>query len=220
MKANWRVFANVSKVQNTIAKNCTELSPNLISSFSKATKIMVATIVMAAICMLQGCITSAHLYSMATTSPGEKTCSLMVVIESSPLQADTSEIKVSGGFDGQETGMIAEVTKRYYPATNRTVWHLDGKHYWTQTVQCSAKSPLTIALSDSISRLSASIPLTALPSEPIYGDFYLTIEGNKVRLSLYKNIGKIRYSAGAMRWMWDHEPKQQVFAADLIESKH
>lgn len=207
-------------VQNIIATKSTEFSPNFSSSLNTGIKLIVAAIVMTAICMLQGCITSAHLYSMATTSPGEKTCSLMVLIETSPLQADTSVIKVSGGFDGQETEMIAEVTKLYYPATNRTVWHLEkNKHYWSQTLQCSAKSPLKIEFSDNNRKLSASIPLTALLAEPIYGDFYLKIEGNKARLFFYKNIGKIRYSAGAMRWMWDHEPSQQVFEVNLVESK-
>jgi hypothetical protein len=205
--------------QNTKSTKHTELRSNFSSPFNIAIKLLKAAIVITTICMLQGCITSAHLYSMATTSPGEKTCSLIVLIETSPLNTETSEIIVSGGFDGQETEMIAKVTKLYYPATNRTVWHLDGKHYWTKTLQCAAKSPLTIELSDNKSKLSASIPLTALLSEPIYGDFYLTIEGNKVLLHLYKNIGKTRYSYPAMSWRWDYEPKQQVFEVNFIESK-
>lgn len=169
--------------------------------------------------LVSGCMTTAHLLSAATTSPGNKWCGFHVVLEKLPTNQNTATLQIKGGFAGHEQEMNLAATVRQKGALGES-WIVDGyKHYWTESRPCIASTPIRIVLDDSVQQWFAEIPIEDIGTKAVFGDYYLSLKNSAAELVLYENVGKTRYGAASMSMGWDLEPRRVISTIHFTEEK-
>ncbi len=168
--------------------------------------------------LISGCMTTGHILSAATTSPGEKWCGFHVVLEKLPTNQNSVTLQIKGGFSGHEQEMNLAATVRQKGELGER-WIVDGyKSYWIQNRSCVAVSAIQIRLDDGKEQWLAEIPIEDIGNNAVFGDYYLSIKNSGVDLVLYENVGKTRYSAASMSMGWALEPRRVVSRQQLNQA--
>jgi hypothetical protein len=164
---------------------------------------------------VSGCMTTAHLLSAATTSPGKKNCGLHVVVEEIATEQNSIAIQIKGGFSGHEKEMnlTAGIREKGYSGER---WIINGYgNYWREDRSCFPSSPIQITLDDGIQKRSGKISVEDIGTKDVFGNYYLTLRGAEAELILYENLGKTKYGAASMSMGWDLEPPRVVARVQL-----
>lgn len=168
--------------------------------------------------LVSGCMTTAHLMSAATTSPGEKWCGFHVALEKLPTSLNSMTLQIKGGFSGHEQEMNLAATVRQRGELGER-WILDGyKNYWQDNRSCVAVSPIKVKLDDGMQQWFAEIPIEDIGTQAVFGDYYLSFKNSRVELVLYENVGKTKYGAASMSMGWALEPRKVISSQQLNEA--
>ena len=164
-----------------------------------------------------GCSTAMHAWQMSFSSPGEKTCSLTVLVNKSPSSADFSLLKISGGFIDHEKGGEYGVETRKYA---KTQWNIQGyDHSWVSKSPCIATSPISVTFSDDQYTWTGFIPTKSLESKKTFGTFFVVIDGEKAQLVLFEVLDRYSYKGAAGRNGWDSEPERVISEVVMLKAR-
>lgn len=180
---------------------------------------IILILLLAILPFVSGCMTTAHVLSAATTSPGNKSCGFHVLIEKLPTNQNSATLQVKGGFPKheQEMNLAATVRQKGEPGER---WIIDGyKHFWNKSASCVASSPIRIKVDDGMQQWFAEVPIEDIGTKDVFGNYYLNVKGTGVELILYENVGKTRYVAASMSMGWDLEPRRVISSVQFTEEK-
>jgi hypothetical protein len=171
--------------------------------------------------LIQGCSGVAQVLSAATTSPGEKTCSIYVDYENQSAKQDIVLLELSGGIAGFDQPRTFMGRSAKYPS-GRYLWHFHDARpysgqYFDQKAPCTATSPMTLRVRIDDRKFQANVPLINELLRPVYGWVHIRINESTVTVSLAENVGKVGYSAPLMSNVWLREPERKVAEARLNE---
>lgn len=171
--------------------------------------------------LVQGCSGVAQVLSAATTSPGDKTCSIFVEYGNQSAKQDIVVLELSGGISGfdQPRTLMGRAAK--YPS-GRFLWHFQDVRpysggYFNQKAPCTATSPMTVKVRIDDRKYQADVPLINELLRPVFGWVHIRINESTVTVSLAENVGKVGYSAPLMSNVWLREPERKIAEARLNE---
>lgn len=190
---------------------------------------MIRTLIFVAITIiLQGCSSTAHLLSYATTSP-DKICRFTTKYKGKNETAKLL-LSIEGGISGYDALQKAEVVNHGAKLAGRPIWSFVSIPrpasafawapqfgYFDQPKPCVAVSEMVLKVKrypDS-NDLEVRMPLKDVLPNPVWGEIFLTIDEEHVQLTIRENLGKTRYSTTLMENVWSLEPERILFAQEF-----
>lgn len=171
--------------------------------------------------LIQGCSGVAQVLSAATTSSGEKTCSIFVDYGNQNAKQDIVVLELSGGISGfdQPRTLMGHAAKK---PSGRALWYFQDVRpysgsYFNQKAPCSATSPMIVKVRVDDRTYQADVPLIKELLRPVFGEVHIRINESTVTVSLAENVGKVGYSAPLMSNVWLREPERKIAEARLNE---